>query len=271
MLCLIPFLRHPILDLGIIAVDAWTICVALSFVLGVALAKRAARRQDLDPEIIRSSAPWIILGGFTGGHLVHVLLYEPDLLRQPWTLLLIWNGLSSFGGFLGAAVALHIHLRRQKRTFIPWADALTLGFVPAWTLARFGCFLAHDHIGKRSDFFLAVDFPGGPRHDLGLYEALYSLLWTVVIYAIARYRPARGTIAALTCIAYAVVRFPMDFLRATDIAGADRRYAGFTPAQYGAVVLLFFGLWLFRKASKGSDVKRTTEAERPVVSTDPQA
>lgn len=258
MLCLIPYFPLPIFDLGVFAIDAWTLCVAASFVLGVKLAGRAAARGGLDPTVIRSSAPWIIGGGFVGAHWVHVFLYEPSLLSNPWSLLQVWSGLSSFGGFLGSAVALAIYFRRRQVTFRQYGDALTLGFVPAWALARFGCFLAHDHIGSRSDFFLAVAFPDGARHDLGLYEAIWTLSWTVVIRAMARRRPHPGTIAAATCIAYAVFRFPMDFLRATDIVGADLRYAGFTPAQYGAVVLFAFGVWMLSDMGR---LRRTSRSE----------
>lgn len=280
MLGLIPFLPLPIFDLGIAAIDAWTLCVALSFVLGVKLAARAAEKEGLDPTIVRSSAPWIIVGGFTGAHWVHVLLYDPRLLETPWSLLKIWSGLSSFGGFLGASLALAIHFHRRGVTFRTYGDALTLGFVPAWALARFGCFLAHDHVGRRSNFMLAVDFPDGARHDLGLYEAIWTLGWTVLAYALAARRPRPGTLAALTCIAYAVFRFPMDFLRATDIAGADRRYGGLTPAQYGAVGLLAFGVWMLVRSRNGGatsvepgtsvEARTSTEAGRPAASPNPR-
>ena len=40
------------------------------------------------------------------------------------------------------------------------------------------------------------------------------------------------------------VRFALDFLRATDLPGADPRYFGLTPAQYGSVACFGAGVAL---------------------------
>lgn len=249
-LALIPYFPLPVFEFAGLAVDAWTLCVAAAFVLGVWIAEKVAALQGLRGGVIRGSSPWLILGGFTGAHWVHVLFYEPSLLKTPWSLLIIWSGLSSFGGFLGATLALSVYFRRRKSPFLPFIDALTLGFLPAWTLARVGCFMAHDHMGRLSSFFLAVDFPGGARHDLGLYEAIFSFLWSLIIFVYFKRRPPAGSITAWTCIAYSLFRFPMDFLRSTDLSDSDLRYGGLTFAQYGCIVLLTYGLWSLIQAQK---------------------
>ncbi len=55
-------------------------------------------------------------------------------------------------------------------------------------------------------------------------------------------RPA-GLLAGSMAVAYALVRFPLDFLRATDLPGSDTRYAGLTAAQWGALPLFAVGVW----------------------------
>ena len=123
------------------------------------------------------------------------------------------------------------------------------GFPFAWTFGRLGCFTAHDHIGKASDFFLAVQFPGGSRHDLGLYEAIWTAGIASLFYAF-RNRPVRpGFFLGLFSATYAPIRFVMDFLRNTDLDQADVRWAGLTPAQYGMIVLTLVGIVLMRRAS----------------------
>lgn len=251
---LIPYYPQPKIDLGWISFEAWGILVAVAFLSGVFLAMRGARRMGLDDRVIADYGLWAFVGGFTGAHLVHVFFYEPELIAEKWWFVfVIWSGMSSFGGFLGAAVATVIFFRRRAESFWHFADPLALGMAPAWAIARVGCFLAHDHRGSLSDFVLAVDFPGGARHDLGLYDSILSWILTAIIYGVATRRPRHGVLAGIVCFGYAVVRFFFDFLRATDIAKPDARYLGLTPGQYGALALALFGgylLWRSRRMER---------------------
>ena len=79
---------------------------------------------------------------------------------------------------------------------------------------------------------------GGPRHDLGLYEALWVLCLYKCIFFEKRPVP-HSTFAMIFCFGYAPIRFALDFLRNTDLSGADVRFFGLTPAQYGSIVFHF--------------------------------
>ena len=48
-------------------------------------------------------------------------------------------------------------------------------------------------------------------------------------------------------IYYGILRFILDFFRATDIVHADARYLGLTPGQYFGIVLTIVGLYILRK------------------------
>ena len=63
--------------------------------------------------------------------------------------------------------------------------------------------------------------------------------WLVpaVVVLNRRPRPA-GTSVAVLALLYAPARFLGDFLRNTDLAGADVRYLGLTVGQYGSLALL---------------------------------
>ena len=82
-------------------------------------------------------------------HLVSVIFYFPERIREnPLVLVYIWSGLSSFGGFLGAALAFLYFTRKEKIPALPYADAVALGLVIGWIFGRTGCFTAHDHPGR---------------------------------------------------------------------------------------------------------------------------
>ena len=54
---------------------------------------------------------------------------------------------------------------------------------------------------------------------------------TVVLFQYAKKPRPPGHVIGLAALMYAPVRFGLDFLRATDVALPDQRYAGLTPAQ----------------------------------------
>jgi phosphatidylglycerol:prolipoprotein diacylglycerol transferase len=128
---------------------------------------------------------------------------------------------------------------------LPYLDALMYGFAPGWILARAGCFVSHDHLGTRSDFFLAVAYADGPRHNLGFYEMLVAIGITAVLYALARRRSFVGFHTALVLCLYAPARFLMDMLRT-----GDARYLGLTPAQYLCFVMLAIAAVLIVRGSR---------------------
>lgn len=250
---MIPYFELPALHLPFgQKIDVFGVLSTLGVVVGALVAERAARRYwpgHVEP--LRGVVPWLVGLGLVGGHAMHVFAYHPELLdaRDPWVVFRVWDGLSSTGGVLGALVGLFVYFRRLGKPVSPYLDALALGTAPGWAIARVGCFLVHDHPGVKTDFPLAVAFPGGPRHDLGLYDVFVLLAITGVLFALARKRPAEGRLMGWLAVLYAPCRFGLDFLRASDLSFVDRRYAGLTPAQYVVVGLFAVGVWLLvRKA-----------------------
>lgn len=247
---LIPYFQLPVWELGPVVLDPWAIMVCVGFVLGLEIARARGIRLGLDVRDVVDGSVFTVGMGFLVGHIVHVAAYNPHLIEERgWVeLIRVWGGFSSTGGLLGAVIGSSLFYGLiRKRPFWIHADAIMFGFPFAWIFGRLGCFFAHDHIGAPSDFFLAVDFPGGPRHDLGLYEALFTVLIAGAFFAL-RNRPFRpGFFVALFAVLYAPVRFLLDFLRNTDLENADVRWSGLTPAQWGMIGFFAAALTLLLK------------------------
>ncbi len=79
------------------------------------------------------------------------------------------------------------------------------------------------------------------RHDLGLYEVLWCLAMIPLFILLSRRKLPRGFYLGILPMLYSVVRFGLDFLRATDVEMADPRYFGLTPGHYSAIVLFSLG------------------------------
>lgn len=241
-------------SLGPITIYSFGVMVAIGVMLAHAVAVKRAVRLGLGEQTMRSLLGWMLVVGFVGSHVFNVLMYEPQVvLEDPLRLLWIPGSLSSFGGILGALIGVVVWKKRHPKVRpLPYLDAAAFALPVGWLFGRIGCALVHDHPGALTDFFLAVDFgphaPGGIRHDLGLYEALWWVVLVGLVFGIDRLKPALrsppGFYLALLPLAYTPVRFGLDFLRVPPQLGGDVRYFGLTPAQYLSIVFFLLGLLL---------------------------
>ncbi len=264
---LIPWFEIPVFELGPLELHGFGILVALGFVFGGQAAIRRADRMGLQGEAINRLITWLVIGTFVGGHVGYGLMYKPEeYLSDPIQFLYVWQGLSSFGGFLVCVPLAIWFFRKEKLHVWSYMDCLAYGMALGWFLGRMGCFVAHDHPGSETDFFLGVwcrpveghilDLPGwmvygdgqgmapwGPCidhpsinavHDTGLYEAL----WSLGMFGIFNYMDQRawkpGTFVLALGLAYGPTRFMLDSLRPEY---SDPPVLGLTPAQWWAAVL----------------------------------
>jgi phosphatidylglycerol:prolipoprotein diacylglycerol transferase len=227
----------------------------LAIATGFALVPAASRRVRLPVRTGYAAVAMAVLVGYTISHVFALSLYHRDLLaeRPLFYLLDIDNGLSSVGGLLGGLAGGILYATRAAIAVSRTVDLLTLCACPAWAVGRVGCYLIHDHPGLPSTGFLAVDYPGGPRHDLGLYEFLWLVVVTAVLWARRSAVRRPGTTTARFVALYAAARLYLDSLRlspeqARELSGSrhggDERYGGMTPAQYvAAAALLGVAVW----------------------------
>lgn len=83
--------------------------VATGVYLGSYLTIRRAKRIGLDEKVMSSFIAWVVGVGFVGGHVLDELFYYPHrLVDDPFSLFKLWDGLSSFGGFVGAIIGMFI-------------------------------------------------------------------------------------------------------------------------------------------------------------------
>jgi len=250
-LALIPWFEFPSLSFGPFTIQSFGVLSALGILAAVQLAARGARQLGREPQVILDFAVVGVLSGVVAGHLAHLFFYHPEELREPWRILKFWEGLSSMGGLGGGILAAAAWFRWKRIRFADYADAFALGVAPGWGVARVGCFTVHDHPGVHTTFPLAVAFPDGPRHDLGLYEAIVLFAIGALLWSLHRRGALRGRLLPALALLYGIARFLLDFLRASDVAYA--RHGGLTFAQYFAVALVAYGAFglLRREAAAG--------------------
>jgi len=237
----IPYFELHSISLGPLKVQVWGTLVAAGFLFGGWIAARLAEKRGLNPNRLWDMAFWVFISAFVGARLFHAVFYEPRyFIEHPLDLINpMLPGFAMWGGLAGAAAAFIGYCILKKIDWVKYGDVGAIG--TAWGIAvgRLGCFLIHDHPGKLSDFFLAVDYPGGARHDLGLYLSLGGLLTGIALWVLDRKPRSPGFFIGAFFASEALQRLLLDVLRIADV-----RYAGLTPTQWLAIPLLVFSLWL---------------------------
>lgn len=235
-----PYIEQPSFAWGPFTIDGFKVLVLAAVVVGFEVTVRRAPRFGLDREEASSLVAWTIVWGFVGSHLFDVTAYFPQEVRKnPLELLRIWGSMSSFGGIFGGLLACAVLMRRRGLDAdgrLRFVDCVAFAFPFAWIFGRAGCAVAHDHLGIATNHWLAVQFPTGPRLDLGLLELLYTLAIAAAFLVLDRRRRPDGFYLGLFFLLYGPVRFVLDVFRVGDV-----RYLGWTPGQYLALLSTVFG------------------------------
>jgi phosphatidylglycerol:prolipoprotein diacylglycerol transferase len=300
---MIPYIHVPDLHIGPLPLHPFGILVATGVLVGSSVATRRARLLGYDLVKLNSFVTWMLVSGFVLSHFLDDLFYHWDeVLKRPWALLMPWEGLSSFGGFVGALVGIVLwkyfviedgrpRKRAHPHTILPFADLVLSVFPLGWMFGRAGCSTVHDHPGARTtaDTLLAVAYPlrpgdgtvtrfgfielivgHDPRFDLGLLELMFTIVVAICFALTWKRRLATGTYVVASALAYAPVRFAMDFLRVPESEGGDTRYANLTPAQWSCMALFVYGLvmigYMRRLRARGiepADAVRVTTPPEP--------
>jgi phosphatidylglycerol---prolipoprotein diacylglyceryl transferase len=265
---MIPYIEVKVLlDFGSVQVYTFGTLVGLAIVLGLYILTHRARQLSLDPEIAEHLHYWSISLSLFFGHVFTILFYEPGRLERegPLLLLKVWDGMSSMGGITSGLIVGLLFLKIKKVKLAPYLDSFFYALTFAWTIARLGCTLVHDHPGALSDFFMAVQYPCDPsdpggaicaRHDLGLYEFLSFGFLSIYFYA-TRFKPRFAGFYILSWgLVMGPLRFMADFLRIDPTAGlgGDQRYGALTPAQITIIPLFILSVVVFVRWRKTGEV-----------------
>ncbi|HEY4716644.1 MAG TPA: prolipoprotein diacylglyceryl transferase family protein [bacterium] len=238
-----PYIAIPKITLGFATISIFNLMVILAVCVGFLIAWVRASPLGFNNRAKFWIISGVILSGFIVSHIVEIVLYNPEVLQyRPAELSRVWGTMSSYGGIMGGllyAVIIMKYLGLPGNTQLRFIDCIVFAFPFAWSFGRLGCALTHDHLGINTNHWLAVQFPGGSRLDLGLLEFLYTLLIAILFLFLNSYKWHPGFFISLFFILYGPVRFIMDEFRTRD-----PRYFGLTPGQYGSIVLTFTGAYL---------------------------
>lgn len=216
------------------------------------LARRNAATTNIDPSHVDLMVPISIITGVAGGTLMAMFMPTDHMVAGE--VMNHGLRVRLFGILGAGAAGLFIYSRIAHLSFRRLLDAFALPTLAGLMIHRFGCYLAGccwgdvvggDHAGEfaaqvQTTSFLegvvhGVQYPPGslpyeqhvalgllepgalaslPVYPVQLYEAALLALMLLVLLRVPWRRLPRGTLAVLSVVAYAVVRFFIEYLRA---------------------------------------------------------
>ena len=135
----------------------------LAFICGYALLGLLAKRDYADLPASRVGdfvTGCALFGVIIGGRLGYVFFYKPEMLREPLSILRVWEGgMSSHGGMIGLLFFTLYYARRHKLSWANLADNLGVTAPLGLFFGRCANFINGELYGRAANVAWAVQFP----------------------------------------------------------------------------------------------------------------
>lgn len=135
----------------------------LAFICGYALLTWLAKKGYADLHVAQVSdfITWAALFGvMIGGRLGYVLFYKPQMLRDPPSILRVWEGgMASHGGIIGLILFTLYYSRKYKMSWTNLGDNLCVAAPIGLFLVRCANFINGELYGRAANVPWAVQFP----------------------------------------------------------------------------------------------------------------
>jgi len=138
---------------------AYVLAFVSSYFLFLWLSKRGY--ADLPPQRVGDFITGCALFGvIVGGRLGYVFFYKPEMLREPLSILRVWEGgMSSHGGMLGLLLFTLYYARRHKISWLNLGDNLVVTAPMGLFFGRCANFINGELYGRIANVPWAMQFP----------------------------------------------------------------------------------------------------------------
>jgi phosphatidylglycerol:prolipoprotein diacylglycerol transferase len=219
--------------LGPLVIHYYGLIMAFAAASGFYLAIKRAPRFGIETKQAEDILFWVIVGGFVGARIYHILSSAGYYYLHPVDMLKIWNGgLSIYGAVLGGifilwAIKRISNIQYPISTLLDWlAPCVLLGQI----IGRFGNLFNYEAFGYPTnlpwkmfvpEIFRPIQFASSAFfHPWFLYEALGNAV--ILFFLLKIHKPkAAGEVVFLYLLLYNCLRFALEFLRidSTFISG----------------------------------------------------
>jgi phosphatidylglycerol---prolipoprotein diacylglyceryl transferase len=277
------------IHIGMLYIRYYGIILMSAALLIAWVAEVLARRRKFDPEIVWDMFLWVVIGAVVGARIWHILTPPASMLEltppidtmfyltHPFDAVnLTRGGLGLPGGIIGGAIAMWLYTRRNKLSFLVWADIAVVGIPLGHAFGRLGNWVNHEVYGAPTNLPWGIYIPPANRlteyanvdryHPLFLYEGLLNLVNFGILLFVGQKHAEKlkdGDIMFLFFINYGVIRFFLEFLRLdiSPLMGTSLNVNQLTAA----VVVVVSTLALLWRHGVGDWIRARRPAKEPTT------
>jgi phosphatidylglycerol---prolipoprotein diacylglyceryl transferase len=203
----------PILHIGSFQIPTFFLVISLSLTALLFLLSYRVEHFSANRKIAYDIALLMMVSGFIGGRLFHVIYEEWDFYaKDPMQILYFWNGGFVFlGGLVTCLITGFIYARVKKISFAEWTDFFTPLFSLAHALGRLGCVFSGCCFG--SVCFLPWALDG--RHPTALYLVVgeFFIFLLLLLFESQKTYKVKGSLFAKWLLLHSLLRFNVEYFR----------------------------------------------------------
>ena len=205
---------YPTLPFGPLALPTGPVLAIFAVVLTLDIAGRYGRRFHIHPDDLWNVGLIALTAGLIVARLWNVFQFWYIYQAEPNLIFSIRpSGFEFWPGLIAAIIAGYAYLFRRALDPVSVASALAAGLVAGSIIHGISGFATGTQLGMVSSAPWAMPYFGEMRHPIGLYQALASLLLSILIWRITDgERPVRTFLLAL--LGYSLIRLITDGFRA---------------------------------------------------------
>lgn len=226
--------------------------------LFIAAWRRLSLSLENAGESIEVAEPMVVTGaiaGIVGSRINYLITNLDDFLSDPLHAVFSGAGFVFYGGFICAALAIYLFLRKEGKSFVKYADITAPALAIGYAVGRIGCHLSGDgDYGGPTDSFLGFSYflgvvsthRGVLVHPTPIYESIVAFATAFLLVKLQEKKSFSkpGQLFGLYLILAAISRFLVEFIRIEPITKF-----GFTEAQCASFFIFFAGLVLLLRPS----------------------
>ncbi|MFN9426856.1 MAG: prolipoprotein diacylglyceryl transferase [Cyanobacteriota bacterium] len=257
------------LQLGPFSLRWYGLLIATAVVVGLALARRLARRRAIDPALVSDLLPILVIGAVLGARIYYVLL-EWRHYRGQWPeMLAVWHGgIAIHGALIGGTLATILFCRWRRQAFWSLLDVLMPAVALGQAIGRWGNFFNSEAFGLPTQLPWKLTIPPSHRppefldqatfHPTFLYESLWNLGVCALLLVLfrqasrGRLEPRPGALSCVYLMAYSSGRLWIEGLRLDPLCLFSQPpfcTGGLRMAQLVSLLLMLLGAlglwWLY--------------------------
>ena len=250
------------------------VMIAMAFLAGLWLARREARRKEMDPSLVDEFSYIVFPAALLGARIYYVLFSDAQFfLRHPLKIAALWEGgLAIHGAILSGTAAALWFTRRRKIPFLRWADTLAPSIILGQAIGRFGCFMNGDAFGVPTrmpwgvvyspDSPAGARFPGIPLHPTQLYELVLDAMIFLILWRTRKKTLPTGLLFFFYAMLYSLARIGVEFFRADSLYIVEHLRAAH---GLGVIIIVLSALSIFIIHRRGISLEPRIPGGNPVI------